>query len=170
MAGKRTPRERERDLAITEKLWVHGSTLKDISRQVCDGQRYTLTTMTISNDVAEILNRWRKTLEKDIGELKAAELARLNRLENAAWIAWERSREDAVKHIEGTRTGGKDGDLTTDQTIREPQCGDPRYLERVQWCINKRCQILGLDAPTKIAPTNSEGDGPAVIRVVYDAE
>jgi hypothetical protein len=26
----------------------------------------------------------------------------------------------------------------------EDPCGDPRYLEGVQWCVEQRCKILGL--------------------------
>lgn len=170
MAAKRNAREYERDLALTETLWVQGFTLKDISAAVCKDRHYKLSAVTIHNDVSEILSRWRKTLEKDIGELKGAELARINRLENAAWLEWERSRDPAIKRISGSRTGGKDGDSTHEQTIEEEQCGDPRYLERVQWCIEKRCKILGLDAPTKIAPTDAAGTGPCVINVVYEGE
>ena len=28
--------------------------------------------------------------------------------------------------------------------------GDHRFLEGVQWCINKRCELLGLDAPLQL--------------------
>jgi len=30
----------------------------------------------------------------------------------------------------------------------------------VQWCVNKRCEILGLNAPTRIAPTDPSGTKP----------
>ena len=40
---------------------------------------------------------------------------------------------------------------------REGQSGNPSFLAGVQWCINKRCEILGLDAPKKIAPTDPSG-------------
>ena len=29
--------------------------------------------------------------------------------------------------------------------------GDPRYLDKIAWCIDKRCKILGLDEPTRLA-------------------
>lgn len=28
-------------------------------------------------------------------------------------------------------------------------CGDPRFLAGIQWCIDRRAKLLGLDAPTK---------------------
>ena len=34
--------------------------------------------------------------------------------------------------------------------VTENSVGDPRWLERIAWCISQRCKILGLDAPTKI--------------------
>ena len=48
--------------------------------------------------------------------------------------------------------------------------GDEKAVATCLRIMERRARILGLDAPTKIAPTNPEGDGPAVIRVVYDAE
>ena len=37
------------------------------------------------------------------------------------------------------------------------QTGDPRYLAGVQWCVEQRCKILGLNAPQKVAPTDPTG-------------
>ena len=34
------------------------------------------------------------------------------------------------------------------EAAQEP--GDPRFLQNVQWCIQKRCKILGLDAIEKL--------------------
>lgn len=28
-------------------------------------------------------------------------------------------------------------------------CGDTKFLAGVQWCIERRCKLLGLDAPSK---------------------
>jgi hypothetical protein len=46
---------------------------------------------------------------------------------------------------------------------REGQVGDPRYLDGVLKCIDRRCAILGIDAPKKIAgPTG----GDFIVKVV----
>jgi hypothetical protein len=36
--------------------------------------------------------------------------------------------------------------------------GDERFLGRVAWCIDRRCKVFGVDAPTKIAPTDPTGE------------
>ena len=43
--------------------------------------------------------------------------------------------------------------------------GDPRYLTGVMTCINKRCQLLGLDAPKDDSLT-LKGDAKAPIEFV----
>ena len=40
---------------------------------------------------------------------------------------------------------------------KETMLGNPAYLAGVMSCIERRCKILGLDAPTKIAPTAPDG-------------
>ncbi|MHC4984512.1 MAG: hypothetical protein ACYTF6_15275, partial [Planctomycetota bacterium] len=71
----------------------------------------------------------------------------------------ERSCEDAESST--LKTKGKvqkhqdsDGRFVAEQPAvvakaRKGQAGDPRFLAGVQWCIERRCKILGLDAPTK---------------------
>ncbi len=39
----------------------------------------------------------------------------------------------------------------------EERLGDPRYLLGVDRCIERRCRILGLEAPMKIAQTDPQG-------------
>jgi hypothetical protein len=50
---------------------------------------------------------------------------------------------------------------------QDGQIGDPRFLAGVQWCINKRCEILGLDAPAKFAPTDVDGKTTFEFVVTY---
>lgn len=65
-----------------------------------------------------------------------------------AWDAWERSKRDAMTLIR-TKTPlpskqGRKRQRVKEQSIAKGQCGDPRYLERVAWCVDQRCKILGL--------------------------
>ena len=41
-------------------------------------------------------------------------------------------------------------------TRTEKPVGDPRFLMGIQWCINKRCELMGLDAPKSSKQTNYE--------------
>jgi hypothetical protein len=40
---------------------------------------------------------------------------------------------------------------------KEAREGNPAFLAGVQWCINKRCEIFGFDAPKKNEPTCKGG-------------
>lgn len=33
--------------------------------------------------------------------------------------------------------------------------GDPRYLAGVQWCIEIRCKLLGIEAPKRVDVTSA---------------
>jgi hypothetical protein len=152
---KRTQREREADRVEIIRMWTHGISIMDIARNISGNRAYSLSYVTIYKDVQVCLKQWRESILADVGELRAGELARINQIEQEAWAAWEKSKQIAEKKITGRKTGSHEG--TVAQLIQEAQCGDPRYLQQVQWCIEKRCKLLGLDAPQKIAPTDPSG-------------
>ncbi len=52
---------------------------------------------------------------------------------------------------------GKDGDRIKFAKRSEQRNGNPAYLSGVQWCIDRRCKLLGLDAPIK-AQINAQLD------------
>ncbi|OPZ76108.1 MAG: hypothetical protein BWY79_01776 [Actinobacteria bacterium ADurb.Bin444] len=114
---------------------------------------------------------WLKQATENIATLKARELAKVDGLERTYWAAWERSCREAKRKslkTEGTITReitDPDGSTRFVQQVpaeqvltTEERVGDKRYLEGVQWCIDRRCKILGVDAPLKVAPTAPTGD------------
>ena len=157
--AKRTQRQREADLQEINKLYVRGANLREIAAQISANREYRLSHVTIKADVDLILERWRETLLSDIDRLKSEELARINHLECEAWAAWERSKQDAERTLAEKRHATQ-GTTSVASVVKEGQCGDPRYLQRVEWCIEKRCKILGLDAPAKVAQTTPDGESP----------
>ncbi|HEY3875556.1 MAG TPA: hypothetical protein VGM92_08760, partial [Candidatus Kapabacteria bacterium] len=44
-----------------------------------------------------------------------------------------------------TQRISKSSDDTTKTVTKQNQVGDPRWGERIEWCIKKRCELLGLD-------------------------
>jgi hypothetical protein len=99
--------------------------------------------------------RWQKSALAKLDERKAQELARIDHLEAVAWQAWERSCQDAETASASVVQGrvDKEGeplpDLKKSSKVSKGQAGDPRLLERVSWCIEQRCKILGLAAATQ---------------------
>jgi len=86
-------------------------------------------------------------------EAKARELAKVDRLEREYWTAWGRSCKDA----ETLRQEGSGEKPSRVVKIKRPRNGDPAFLRGVQWCIERRCKIIGVDAPSKSELTGKDG-------------
>lgn len=122
----------------------------------------------ISYHLKLIREEWLQSLVRDFDAAKSQELAKIDNLEAVAWDAFHRSQRDArTKHKETEKAARKvpteDGKGFQEEeqlrTIKETkkltareQAGDPRFLERISWCIDYRCKLLGI---SKDAPTNN---------------
>ena len=99
---------------------------------------------TISNDLARLQAEWQETAQKDYDQAKSLQLARIDQLEREYWSAWKQSL----------------GENEMDERSKTEKRGNPRYLQGVQWCINKRCELLGIDtgksANTRVDVTFSD--------------
>lgn len=106
---------------------------------------------TVSLDLKIVRRQWEKSALDDFNAMRSEELQKVERLEREAWAAWERSQKPAQSAV-------VDGDAKkgTRKTIKN-QHGNPRFLQVVLSCIASRRDILGLDAPRKLAPTDVEG-------------
>ena len=115
--------------------------------------------LVIHQDLQFLQERWRTEALGDITEAKTRELAKLDEVEAQAWEAWHRSIGKTKKTLTERRTGGRTpGEKAAVST--EELNGDPRYLTIVLDCQARRAKMLGLDMPTKIAPTTPDGDRP----------
>jgi hypothetical protein len=120
---------------------------------------------TVQADLKHLEAIWQATALRDITQVKADELAKLDELEREAWLAWRRGI--GRKQVRTTKIGGKDGTEISLKT--ETLNGDPRYLAIVLDCQQRRARMFGLDAPTKIAETDADGndltdDARAILR------
>lgn len=160
------------------RLYCQGYSLGEIASKVNEQWRTRLTVRRVYEIIAKMHMRYEKTYrERDRQELRHIELMKLDTLEREYWEAWFRSlqvqRAEVVVDSEGVadvesiealrehwrRIGERPGDgkkggsqpLDVKKVAKKwvEACGDPRYLAGVQWCIDKRCKLLGLDAPTR---------------------
>ena len=119
-----------------------------------------LSQPTVSRDLKALQRDWLESALIDFNEAKAQELAKVDRLEREYWVAWEASKEDkevqTTEKVKGDKTARSKA-----QVRREGQVGNPSFLAGVQWCIERRCKILGIDAAAKV-----EQVGKMVIEVV----
>ncbi len=163
-AHKRSSIEIERDRQEIATLYLRGDTQAQIAARLSSTRDYNLTQQLISYDLGVIRSRWLDSMLRDFDELKAQELAKVDTLEVEYWSAWERSKgareETVTERISRAATSAnkKSVPLRDRAAVRKmSQFGDTKYLDGVQWCIERRCAILGLDAPSKHSLTDVEG-------------
>lgn len=110
-------------------------------------------TATVSRDLATIRAQWLASAIRDFDAAKAQELAKIDEVERAAWSAWEKSTKDkevAVQETDGTvDTETRKPKLKKATLRKEGQSGNPAFLNTILTCIERRCAILGLDAPKR---------------------
>jgi hypothetical protein len=140
---KRTKVQRDRDRAEIARLYLTGALQIDI------GARLGLSQQQISYDLKAIRKEWLQSSLRDFDEARSQELAKIDHLETTYWDAWRRSVEKReIETSKMVETAG--GQRMEAATRTELQAGDPRFLAGVQWCIDRRCKLLGLDAPDRI--------------------
>lgn len=146
---KRTRFQIENDRQFISDLYLQGLTQDKIAKRInADPEReYTLTQQTISNDIRRLQELWLKSSLRDFNEMKAQELAKVDRLEREYWRGWESSQEDA-ETIRQEGSKDDDGQAGINKIVKtaKDQAGDPRFLQGVERCIERRCKILGIDA------------------------
>lgn len=147
------PRTEETEIAerraLVSRLYLQGWTQLAIADEVDVDQS------TVSRDLDALRQEWRQNAAIDFGEIQARTLASIDLMEAEAWKGWESSRRDReIKTAENST--GRDPKTKTGMR-REGQSGDEGYLRTIQWCLEKRMQILGFELPKKIALTNPDG-------------
>ena len=129
-------------------LYLQGNTQVAIAREVGAQQP------TISNDIKAIQKEWRESAIRDFDLLREEELQKLAQIEVEAWAAWVRSQKPAQE------ARVRDSDPSNAVKTMKSRTGDPRFLEIVMKCSASRRELLGLDAPVKVAPTTPDGEQP----------
>jgi hypothetical protein len=154
------PRSSAEELAIeSRRSQVAELFLRGVRRQGELARRVGVERSTVSRDLKALNARWKEAALRDLDAAKGQELERIDQLEREAWEAWDKSKQ-AHETTTTEQTTGGDRDHTKAAIRKEDQTGDPRYLAAVQWCIDKRCEVLGLNAPHKVAPTTPDGREP----------
>lgn len=163
-APKRNKQQREEDLAYIARLYLQGKTHVEIAYLVSADRQYTLTKQTIGRDIGELNDRWYQASMTDIDRLKAVQLAKVDELEATAWEGWFKSLQDKTSQTTQDTEGMKSTSNTT-----QSSSGDPRFLKLIDNCIERRCKILGIDAPAKVSATDNEGRPSAGSFVILPA-
>lgn len=166
MSLYRRKAEKDRDYKNIGRLYLQGLAQSEIATQLGISQS------TVSRDLQTIQKTWIHDAARDIGERKAQELAKVDALELEYWEAWKRSQENAeTRTLKGKGAASNEGPADVEQTVRtEGQVGDPRFLTGIQWCIERRCLILGVDAPKRQEITGKDGEPIKFVKVGIDTD
>lgn len=155
---RRTDYRKEADRALMSRMYLQGKTIVAIATEL------KLAPRTVTTEMQRIRERWMKSSLQNFDHLKSEQLAKIDTLEAEYWDAWKRSvgtkEESTTGRKQGVAASGEPVDLTQAKINRWTDAGDPRFLDGVGKCIQRRCEILGFNAPVKIAPTDPTGEEP----------
>lgn len=98
----------------------------------------------------KIRAEWKAEALQNIDELQSRELAKLDKLESTYWEAWDRSVLNSERKSERTKTLDDGKQEFTQEIVTEGRDGNPAFLAGIERCIERRCKLLGLDAPVKL--------------------
>ena len=143
---RRSGAQLTRDRRLIADLYLKGWLQVDIAEELL------LSQPTVSRDLQALQKQWVASTLIDFNKAKATEIAKIDRLEREHWAAWERSCLDAETTTEkGRAKKGAEKPDSVEKTIqRKGQAGDPRFLVGIQWCIDRRIKLFGLDEPDRI--------------------
>lgn len=158
---KRTHHQILRDRQLVADWYCQGITQAEIAERINEDRDYELSQQTISNDLRAVQKAWLESSLRDFDEMRAEQLGKIDRLEREYWRGWERSCEDA----ETVRNEGPASGVEKIVKTKKGQAGNPAFLAGVERCVERRCKLLGLDAPVKQELTGADG-GPLLIQKV----
>lgn len=140
----RTKAQRELDLVRTANLYLEGKTQQEIALKI------GVTREQINYDIRAIRKVWQSEMAAALDARKAEELARIDKVEAEAWSAWHNSKQ-ATKETIRVAKGGPDDTKVVHEAREKSTERDPdfRFMLIVQWCIEARIKLLGLDAMGK---------------------
>ena len=181
-APKRTGVQLEADAAFIEHYAVMGKTVRQIA-EILNKERakatppYSLSKSQVAQDLVNIRKEWHKEMTKDISEFVEAELKGLQRQEDELWLAWERSKKNAVTKTTETLPEKRETvagieikrKLKGKTVIKsEGQNGQAAYMDLIFKCREQRRSLLGLDQPKRTEITGADGGAIIVAQAQFD--
>lgn len=168
-APKRTPDQVLRDRADITDLYLRGKSQGEIADLLTsatkDGVRvraYEISRAMVKSDLEAVRKVWLARCIEGYDQKQAEELAKIDRIESEAWAAWERSigkvKISTIEYAPVTdqKTGATKMSPMKGKDRTEDRAGDPRFLERISWCVERRIKMFGLDAPLELTAAELE--------------
>lgn len=137
-------------MMIISEYYLAGASIEEIASKLKSNSRI------VRKYLGQMEKEWQDRYLQNYNALKMRELAKIDTLEAIYYDAWERSKSPAQLRRLTSKGNGEDIIIEEERN----QTGDPRFLEGIMKCVEKRIELLGLKAPIKITPTNLAGDAP----------
>lgn len=154
---------------LNDRMQIANMYLRGYS-QMAIAAELDISQSTVSRDIKHLFNEWLDAAAVNFDEAKARELARIDNLEVEAWQQYEASKEDFVRTVQersgANLTEDQKGKVTKVRLTKEQRLGDVKYLNVIEWCINKRVEILAL--VVKRHELTGQNGGPLTVKVVYE--
>ena len=134
---KRTNLEKAFDTARLADMYLKGRSQKEMTEEL------SISRTTVQKALAELQKTLQSQALFDFNAAKATQLAKVDHLEKVAWEGYHLSQQGKSSTTE-MNTGNTN---FTSKTNSFSPAGDTKWLDKIQWCIDQRCKILGLHAP-----------------------
>jgi len=111
-------------------------------------QELKISEVTVLKDLDIVVGDWKIFAARNIDMIKAEKLMEIAELKRTNYEGYYRSIAEKKKKIERKETGQRDGkgvSITTKANETSELTGDPRYLQDVQWCIDKEIELLAIE-------------------------
>lgn len=156
MARGKTSKKMQIELRLEKvsAMYLSGKTQREIAEELGVSQ------VTISRDLDALQKRWQANAIRNTDALKEEELEKIRLIEREYWEAWNKSKAPRIFKSAastqvkggGVKKGARGGDAGKDvkQMEETTSDGDPRFLNGLLECSDRRRKIKGLDAATKI--------------------
>jgi len=164
MGNPRKKTEVDEDRNVITPLYLKGFSFREIAKRCSEITGRSVSYETVRNDVKAILEAFQTQRNDLIQYHLTIELEKINVLELEYWNVWEKSKADRKKKSIKKKTVVNTNSRLVKKPIEETtefndtemvNMGDPRYLAGIQWCIEQRCKLLGIGAPTKVEMSGS---------------
>lgn len=114
-------------------------------------------------------NTSRPRANSEINDRIDEEIARIDLVEKKAWAAFDKSQQDLKEESE-TEESSSSGTTKRKTSITREQCGDPRYLQIVLKCVEKRLRLMGLYKYIESPEIDNQNKAVGVLVVVETYE
>lgn len=179
-APRRTVNQIRADRILLTDLMVRGLTLEQMADKLAEMRGYRLHFSTINREVRAITDDYKARNDDLLDRHRQRQLMRLDAQEQEAWRAWEKSKEDAITK-QGERSSGQPGQNGANGTreksvVRQSgRVGNAEFLRVMLAIAERRCKLLGLDAPAKNVLMNPDGTAiqpatPAAVLVLPEEQ